>query len=150
MAVQGAFFWFNAAKLKIMRGGGSVDLANDAIKWVLCASSQALPATFTGSSGDCRYSDLTGELTTANGYTAGGLAMTGQSLLLSGASVVWNSDNPLWTLSGSITFKYLVAYDNTTANKDLLCVADMDTGGGSVTAVTGPLLITKTAIETLT
>lgn len=151
MAVQGAFHFFNAAMLKINRGGGPVDLTNDAFKWVLCNSTQALGPTFVGASGDARYSDLTGELATAGGYTNGGLAMTGQSLIEDGSgNTVWDSDNILWVLTGSITFKYLACYDDTTPNKDLIVVTNMDTGGGSVTAVAGPLLFDIANIETLT
>lgn len=146
----GAFTWFDAAKIKVMNGGGPVQLQGDAIKAALCNSSQVLDATFTGASGDARYSDLTGELATANGYTVGGVAMTGVTLTGSGADVTWDGDPIAWTLSGSITAKYLVLYDDTTPNKDLLAVSNLSTGGGSVTYPTGDLVFDPDgAIEVL-
>jgi hypothetical protein len=45
------------------------------IKAVLTTSTQAITRTFTGSSGNARYTDLTNELGTASGYTAGGVAL---------------------------------------------------------------------------
>lgn len=109
---------------------------------VLCDSSQALDPTFLGTSGDCRYSDLTGELPTANGYTNGGEVLTSVSLSITGPVVEFTCANPSWTLSGpGITFKYLVIKDNTAANGDLVFMCDMDTSGGSVSFAPGALTI---------
>jgi hypothetical protein len=139
VAVQGSFFWIDRALKKRDDGTFKLD-GSQTIKAVLLASSQAVARGFLGSSGDARYADLTGELATANGYTAGGAALTGVALERASANIVrFRSDPIAWTLTGSVTFKYLALYVFGATNKDLLMVSDMDTGGGTVTAPTGVL-----------
>src|SRR5437899_13097791 len=110
MATQGPFKFFNRAKLKVL--DGTLSLKNDAFKAALCASTQALDETFTGSSVDCRYADLTAELSTANGYTNGGLAassvtLTRTTTTQTNDTVAWDIADLVWSLSGGgITFKY--------------------------------------------
>ncbi len=119
-----------------------------------CASTQSLDETFTGSSADCRYADLTAELATANGYTSGGLAaasvtLTRTTTTQTNDTVAWDIADLVWTLTGGgIAFKYLAIYDNTDANKSLVAMCDMDTGGGSVTPLAGTLTVAVTNIET--
>lgn len=121
---------------------GTIDLDTHSFKVVLCTSAQAMTAAFIGASTDCRYSDLTAQLTTAGGYTSGGQTLVGNSLSASGSNVDWIlSSNPSWTLSSSLVFKYAIIYDDTNANKDLVCFVDADTSGGSVTATLSPLTI---------
>lgn len=139
MATQGPWTAFNIAKLKMLNG--VVNLSSDAAHIVLCTSAQALAATFAGGSADARYADLTAELPTANGYTAGGDTLGSVTLTLSTGTVTYNSATATWTLTGSITFKYTVIVDWTSPNKDLLFFCDMDTGGGSVSPAALPLQI---------
>jgi hypothetical protein len=148
MATQGPWTAFYKAKLKTLNG--TVNLSSDTVHIVLCTSSQALTAAFTGTSGNAQYSDLTAELATANGYTNGGQALTSVTLTLTSATVTYNSANASWTLTGSITFKYAVIVDWTTSNKDLLFYCDMDTGGGSVSPAALPMQIQMNGIETWT
>lgn len=145
MATLGPFVLFDRVLQKI--GDGTLDLDTQTIKAVLCSSSQALARTFTGASGDARYADLTGQLSTANGYTAGGVALTGAALSRPSASVVkFTSSAWSWTVSGgALTFKYCVLYVDGATNKDLLCRCDMDTGGGSDVASPGLLQFTPNA-----
>lgn len=139
----GAFTLFQRGILRLL--DGTIDLDSHSLKAVLTTSAQALSGGFTGASGDCRYADLTAELATANGYTAGGVALTGVSLAIAGSYVKFTANPISWSLTNSITFKYLAIYDDTAANKNLLCFVDMDTGGGSVSPGAGPLSVTPDA-----
>lgn len=66
-------------------------------------------------------------------------------------TVAWDSADLVWTLTGGgITFKYIVIYDNTDANKSIVAISNMDTGGGSVAALAGTLTVTVSNIETFT
>lgn len=140
MATQGPFTWIDRALLKI--GDGTLDLDTMVIKCAFLDASQAVTRSFLGASGNAQYSDLTGELATANGYTHGGLALPGVSLVRPTAGrTKFTSSNLAWTLTGSITWKYTCFYVDGATNKDLLMVADMDTGGTTITALAGSLVI---------
>lgn len=96
------------------------------------------------------YSDLTSEHANANGYTTGGIPITGVTWTQTGGIVTFNIDNPVFTASGgSIVAKYAVIYKNATVNsivKPLLCVCLLDTvssvnttNGNTLTLVINPL-----------
>jgi hypothetical protein len=140
MAVQGPFTLFDRGLLKL---NGTVDLTGHTLKAILCGNSQTISRSFTGSSGDARYADITGELTTASGYTAGGVALTSQATSRISTTVNRFICSAIqWTLTGTITIKYLIIYDDTSTNKDLVCFFDYDTTSTSSTilASTGLLL----------
>jgi len=128
MAV-GNFTWFNQALKKI--ADGTININGTSFKAVLTTVSQSIDKTFAGTSTNCRYADLTAELTTANGYTAGGVALTSELLTRAANVVKWTADPISWSLSGAINFKYLIIYDDAATNKDLLCFVDFDVGGSS-------------------
>lgn len=131
MAIQGPVIWIDRALKKI--ADGTISLPGDTFHMVLLGSAQAISATFTGSSGDARYADLTAELATANGYTNGGLALTGAVLSRPAVNTTaWATAAAQWTLSGTITVKYAAIIDWTAANKDILAFCDFDTGGGTI------------------
>lgn len=87
------------------------------------------------------YGDLTNEHANANGYTTGGVALTGITWVRSGATVTFDCDDASWTASGgSITARFVVIYRNATVNgivKPLLCVALLDTTPADRTATSG-------------
>lgn len=61
------------------------------------------------------YNDLTNELGTANGYTAGGVTLTGVALAYDATSdqVRLDFNDPTWTFSADVTFRYGVVYIDT-------------------------------------
>jgi len=134
----GNWIVFNRAKLKL--ANGTFDLDGQTFKMALTTSAQALDATFAGGSTDCRYADLTAEVV-GTGYTAGGNALVATWTQSTG-TITFDVDDQSWT--GTITAKYGVIY-LTTGNADLLCVVDLDTGGGSVSTTAGTLTITINA-----
>jgi len=87
------------------------------------------------------YGDLTNEHANANGYTTGGVALTGETWTRSGATVTFDANDASWAASGgSIIARFVVIYANATLNgivKPLLCVALLDTTPADVTATTG-------------
>src|SRR5574341_72298 len=95
----------------------------------------------TLSVGTSIYGDLTNEHSNANGYTTGGVAITGITWTHSGGTVTLDANNPSWTASGgSITARYCVIYRNATVNsigKPLLCVCLLDTTPADQTATNG-------------
>ena len=90
------------------------------------------------------YGDLTNEHANANGYTTGGVALTGVTWSRSGGTITFDVDNAVWTASGgSIVARFAVIYKNATVNsivKPLLCVCLLDTTPANVTATTGNTL----------
>ena len=87
------------------------------------------------------YGDLTNEHANANGYTTGGVALTGETWTRSGGTTTYDANDPVWTASGgSITARFAVIYANATLNgivKPLLAVCLLDTTPADVTATTG-------------
>jgi hypothetical protein len=130
---------FNRAKLKL--ANGTFDLDTNTFKMALTTSSQALDATFVGTSTDCRYADLTAEVASGGGYTTGGKTLSATWTQATG-TITFDVDDQAWT-SSTITAKYAVIYaDNT--NDDLLCFCELDTVT-SVSTVSGTLTVTINA-----
>lgn len=144
----GAWTILNLAKLKTLEN--TIALNADAFALILCNSSQVLSAGFTGTSGNAKYSDLTGELATANGYTVGGVALSSITFTQSAGTVTFTSGSVTWTLTGNITVKYGVLIDTTQTNKDILAFFDFNSGGGSVTLSAGTNVVQMNAAGILT
>lgn len=103
------------------------------------------------------YGDLTNEHANANGYTTGGVALTGITWSQSGGTVTFDCDDAVWTAaSGSIVARFAVIYQNATLNtivKPLLCVSLLDVSPANVTATDGNTLtiaINASGVFTLT
>lgn len=86
---------------------GEVDLTSDTLHMVLLTSS------YTPSLDTHQYQDdLTGELPTADGYTAGGQALTGVSLAYDSATdTVWLDANTITWDPSSLTARYAALVD---------------------------------------
>lgn len=103
------------------------------------------------------YGDLTNEHANANGYTTGGVALTGETWTNSTSTTTFDCDDVTWTASGgSIVARFAVIYCNATVNtfvKPLLCVCLLDTTPADVTVTTGNTLtisINVSGVFTLT
>ena len=142
MPTLGSFTWFNQAMLKVASTGPVINLSTNTFKCLLLDKAQTLTAGFNGTSGNCQKSDLTAELPTLHGYTQGGVALTGVTLVRSSNTVTWSAAPWTWTIDATgINFKYAVIYSDTATNKDLLCYVDMDTAtADNVTVINGSLI----------
>jgi hypothetical protein len=141
----GAWTIYNEFKLTL--GKKAMDLINDAFKVsLLTSSSNAGSASLT----TAQYATLTNELTTANGYTAGGTSVT-PSWTASSGTMTFDTTDASWTASGgSIVARFAVLYDNTSTNKDLVAYCLLDSTPADVTTSTGnSLTIQITNVFTL-
>lgn len=103
-------------------GDGSLDMDGDTFKIIL------LDQNFTFDGSDTDYSDVSGdELSTANGYTNGGQALSNVSWSQTGGVVTFDFDDVTWSASGgAITAYHAVIYDDTSTNDKLICAIDFD------------------------
>lgn len=143
-----AFTVFNKAKEKL--ADGTFDLDTHTFKMALCGASQALSAAFAGTSTDCRYSDLTDQLANGNGYTTGGVTLTGVTWTESSGTLTFDCNNPQWTGLTKTGIKYGVIYDDSDTNKGLLCFFELESGSTiNVTAGTLDVTINAAGVFTL-
>ena len=90
----GTFTVYDKALLNMYNATNLLNTANS-FKWTLHTSSYT-PSVSTHEV----YADLTNELSTANGYTSGGLALANDALTLSSGTVKFTGDPAVWTASG--------------------------------------------------
>lgn len=115
---------------------GTMDLDTDTFKMQLHSSSYTFAATHSV------RADLTNELSTAAGYTAGGATMTATWTNSSG-TVTFDSNDISWTASGgTITARRAVIYDDTPSSPldPLVCSSLLDNSPADVSATTGNTL----------
>lgn len=136
----GKFKVYDFAKKYI--GDGTIDL-DDTTNWKGALFLSAGNAN-TLSVGTGVYGDLTSEHANANGYTTGGIALSGIVWTRSGATLTFDLSDYVYTASGgSIVARFAVIYKNATVNsivKPLLCVSLLDVTPANVTATDGNTL----------
>lgn len=135
MAGPGAWTFYNDFKLNSLKK--LMDFSADTFKIALVtSSSNAISATLTPAT----YATITNELSTANGYTAGGATAGSDSLTGGGATSTITSDvaDVSWTASGSgIVARAAVLYDDTAASKNLVAYCLLDSAPADVTTASG-------------
>ena len=117
-------------------GDGVMDMDNDTFKMQLHSSTYTPAVTH-----DVR-ADLTNELATANGYTAGGATMT-VTWTRATVTVTFDANDVVWTASGgSIVARYAVIYDDTPASPldPLVAYSLLDNTPADVTVTDGNTL----------
>jgi len=118
-----------------------VDLEADTIKVALLNDSHSFTATHN------TWSQVSAnELASGDGYTTGGSALAGKGVTQA-ATTKWDATDLAWAAS-SFTAYHAVIYDDTLANKDLICSFDFG-GAQTVTAGTFTIVWHSSGIITL-
>lgn len=120
----------NTGRTKILNG--QFDIDSDTYKCALFLSTSNLGAAST------TYAGVTNEVSSANGYTTGGITVS--ALVLSGTTTVTVKfgTNPVWTASGgSIVARFAAVYE---VSGDVLLWCTLDSTPADVTTTTGNTL----------
>lgn len=128
----GNFIATGLGKLKMLNQ--TVKLSSDTFHVVLTNSAVVPALTYTGTSANAQYSDISGSEVVGTGYTSGGAATT-VTLAQSAGTVTASCTGASWT-SATVTAKYAWLVDWTSTNKDIVGGVDLDTsaaGGDSST-----------------
>lgn len=99
-------------------------------------------------------SDLSNELATANGYSAGGQNLASKTLTYTGASnlITFDAADVTWTFTGSVTFRYAVLSDRTpgsAATQPLICYFDFG-GDQTINGVQFTVVFNASGLFTVT
>ena len=99
---------------------GSLDFSNDTFKLALVDSTYTPNITT-----DIYYDDVCGEIENA-GYTTGGALMDNTSLSIVSDILVYDADNLVWIITGTVTIRGGVLYKDTgdPSTSPLICYYD--------------------------
>lgn len=101
--------WVAHDKFLLYLAEKGIDLETDTFKAILCTSSSNVGTTSVDG-----YAAVTNELSTANGYTSGGLTLTNPVASESSGTITFDIDDFEWTASGAgLTARYVAIYDDT-------------------------------------
>jgi len=103
-------------------GNKTHDLTVDTVKCCLLLS------TYTPNvESHYKYSDVNSfEIAANGGYSTGGVTLTNKELFRSGNKNIFKSDKPYWD-SFNANFRYVVLYNDSLVDKNLICYFDMVT-----------------------
>jgi len=128
--------WTIYNKFKLALGNKAENLGSDTFKMALFASTSNVGSA---SLSPATYAGATNELSTANGYTAGGVTLTSVSWTDASGTETFTCANPSWTASGgTITARFAVIYNSTSG--DLVCYCLLDSTPADVSVTTGNTL----------
>jgi len=143
MAGAGSWTLYNDFKATAFKK--AMDLTADTFKVALVTSaSNAINAALVSA----QYANITNELSTANGYTAGGATASSPTITGGGATstITFDTADVSWTGSGAgFTARAAVLYDNTSTNKDLVAYCLLDSTPADVTTASGNTLTLQIA-----
>ena len=129
----GAFTFYDSVAEFV--ADGTLDLDTDSFRVVLLASG------YTPSGAHTQYADLTNELSTGSGYTAGGSTLAAVTWTRASGVATFDSDPVVWTASGgALTSRYLAMYDDTSTGDKLIGYMLLDNTPANVTATDGNTL----------
>lgn len=134
MAAAGKWKLYNSAKADI--GDGVIDLGSHTFKIALFTS-----ASNANTLTNATLASLTNQVANANGYITGGNTLASVTWGQTGGVATFDAADSVWTAAGgSITARYAVIYDDTSASDSLLAVCLLDTAPADVTATDGNTL----------
>lgn len=117
-------------------GDAVLDMGGDTFKCAFFTSSH-IPA-----STDDSYSALTNEVVDGNGYSTGGITLTGVTWVESDGSVTFDCDDIEVTPSGGgFVFRYAIIYNDTDTAKQLVAMCLIDDTPGDITVTSYPLVL---------
>lgn len=125
----GNWIMYDNAKLEIAKG--TIDLDSHTFK-VLLTSNSYTPSR----SAHTVKADVTNELSTANGYTAGGATLGSVTVTNSSGTTTFDAADASWTASGGSIgpFRNAVIYDDTHASDALLAYCVLESSDLTATA----------------
>ncbi len=138
MAAAGKWKVYEQTKLEL--GEAVLDLSTGTFKMALFTSASNANTLSVSKA----LADLTNEVANANGYTTGGVTLTGVTWTNSAGLETFTSGNALWTASGgSITARFAVVYKSGTFGgivNPIICVCLLDTTPADVSVADGQQL----------
>lgn len=134
-----ASFIYNKAKLKM--GNGTINFGSHTFKMALLSDAYTPSA-----SAHEYYSNVSGSEISGTGYVAGGASLVSTVWSETSGTVKFDATDSSWT-TATFTGRYGVIYDDTAANKDLVCLLDF---GGNKSVSNGTFTIQYNAAGILT